>query len=131
MFGSRAKADATSEHQFATMKPLHRALLVALSLPFFLAALVAACWAYSVFQENSFYAIPEKASRASVVSKLGNPDVVRKCGDNLWWGDDTKYRGPNDGRCVTEERYENFLTAYGVGYSVDGYVVSKYRYVSE
>lgn len=62
---------------------------------------------------------------------MGRPDVVRTCGKNLWWGDDSQYRGLNDGRCVTEERYEYFLTAYGVGYSADGRVVSKYRYFSE
>ncbi|WP_152528885.1 hypothetical protein [Rhodoferax saidenbachensis] len=124
-------ADDSNELQFATMKTLHRTLFVALALPFVAAGLVAACWARSVYQENAFYAIPERASRASVVTTLGTPDVVRKCGENLWWGDDTKYRGPNDGRCVTEERYENILTAYGVGYSADGHVVSKYRYVSE
>jgi hypothetical protein len=117
------------------MKVLHRALLVALAIPFCAVGLAIAFWACSTasaaLQENSFEAIQENASRASVVSVLGKPDSVRECGSGLWWGDDSQYRGPNAGRCVTEERYEYFLTAYGVGYSKDGRAVSKYRYVSE
>lgn len=117
------------------MKVLHRSLLVSLAILFIVVGLTLAFWACSAasaaLQESSFDAIAENASRASVVSALGIPDSVRECGPNLWWGGDAQYRGPNDGRCVTEERYEHFLTAYGVGYSKDGRVVSKYRYLSE
>jgi hypothetical protein len=117
------------------MKRSHLVLLLALSAP--LALIAAAIAAYSVsaaratMLEDKFNAIPENASRETVVQALGKPDVIRKCGPNLWWGDDTKYRGANDGRCVTEERDEFFLTAYGIGYSSDWKAVSKYRYISE
>ena len=50
---------------------------------------------------------------------------------SLWWGDDSQYPGPNDARCVTEERDEYFLTTYCIGYFADGRVVSKYLYFSE
>ena len=117
------------------MKVLRRALLVTLAIPFIVVGLAIAFWvcstASAALQEKSFEAIKENDSRASVVSALGKPDSVRECGSNLWWGNDSQYLGPNDGRCVTEERYEYFLTAYGVGYSKDGRAVSKYRYVSE
>lgn len=69
--------------------------------------------------------------RQQVVVLLGEPSVARDCGENLWWGDDGNYRGKNDGRCVTEERYEYFLSAWAIGYSGDGQVVSKYHYFSE
>lgn len=117
------------------MKLSHRLLLVALALPLLAGTAVVFSWIASAtaasWKEDAFYAIAENAPRAIVVAALGSPDVVRDCGKNLWWGDDSQYRGPNDGRCVTEERYEYFLTAYGVGYSADGRVVSKYRYSSE
>ncbi|WP_332854429.1 hypothetical protein [Duganella sp. S19_KUP01_CR8] len=71
------------------------------------------------------------ATRADVIAMMGKADVSRPCGDNLWWGDDSSYRGKNDGRCVTEERYEHFLSAWGVGYSAEHRVVSKYHYFSE
>jgi hypothetical protein len=63
------------------------------------------------------------ATQQQVVALLGVPDGVQACGDGLWWGDDTKYRGENVGRCVTEARYENFLSIWAVGYSQDGCVV--------
>jgi hypothetical protein len=68
---------------------------------------------------------------SDVVALLGRPDVERPCGRDLWWGGDYDYRGRNDGRCVTEVRYEYFLSAWAVGYSTDGHVVSKYHYFSE
>lgn len=120
------------------MKLSNRVLLVVSAFPFVLVASVivwcaasAAAAAAASWREEAFYAVAEHAPRAAVVAALGRPDVVRACGKNLWWGGDSQYRGPNDGRCVTEERYEYFLTAYGVGYSADGHVVSKYRYFSE
>lgn len=102
-------------------------LLVTLALPFLVGASVVASWTASAiaasWKEDGFYAVSENAPRAAVVATLGRPDVVRAFGKNLWWGDDSQHRGPNDGRCVTEERYEYFLTAYGVGYSSDVLVV--------
>jgi hypothetical protein len=82
-------------------------------------------------QERAFESIAENVPRATVIALLGVPDAVRPCGGNLWWGTDDQYRGANEGRCVSEERYEYFLTSYGIGYSSDGRVVSKYRYFSE
>ena len=46
-------------------------------------------------------------------------------------GGDGDYLGRNDGVCVTEDRYEYFLSAWGVGYTADGRAVSKYHYFSE
>jgi hypothetical protein len=80
---------------------------------------------------KAFDRIALGATRAEVVAMMGKADVSRPCGDNLWWGGDASYRGKNDGRCVTEERYEHFLSAWGVGYSADQRVVSKYHYFSE
>jgi hypothetical protein len=117
------------------MKISHRTLLVFLALPIAVGAAgvlwVAGSMASARWQEKAFYAVAQNAPRDEVVAALGRPDIVRECGKSLWWGDDTQYRGPNDGTCVTEERYEHFLSAYGIGYSSKGRVVSKYRYVSE
>lgn len=80
---------------------------------------------------HEFEKVQMGMSRQQVVALLGERRVVRDCGENLWWGNDANYRGKNDGRCVTEERYEYFLSAWGIGYSQDGRVVSKYHYFSE
>jgi hypothetical protein len=48
-----------------------------------------------------------------------------------WWGGDGDYLGRNEGVRVTEDRYEYFLSAWGVGYTADGRAVSKYHYFSE
>jgi hypothetical protein len=80
---------------------------------------------------EAFQRIEMNAPESSVVALLGKLDVERPCGENLWWGGDGDYRGKNDGRCVTEVRYEYFLSAWAVGYSADRHVVSKYHYFSE
>ena len=49
-----------------------------------------------------------------MISQLGKPDVTRPCGKNLLWDGDGDYLGRNDGVCVTEDRYEYFLSAWGV-----------------
>jgi hypothetical protein len=90
-----------------------------------------ACVGHANRRGDAFNAIKQGASRAEVIALLGKSDRVRACDENLWWGDDAHYVGKNDGRCITEERYEYFLTAFGIGYSLDGTVVSKYQYVSE
>jgi hypothetical protein len=117
------------------MKLSRSMVLVALALPIMLAASIMVLWGAIAgaawWKADAFYAVTENAPRAAVIAALGQPDMIRACGKNLWWGDDSQYRGLNDGRCVTEERYEYFLTAYGVGYSAEGLVVSKYRYFSE
>ncbi|WP_338523614.1 outer membrane protein assembly factor BamE [Pseudomonas batumici] len=81
--------------------------------------------------DQAFEQVQMGATQQQVVALLGTPSVVRACGETLWWGSDADYRGKNDGRCVTEERYEYFLSAWGIGYSQDGHVVSKYHYISE
>ena len=78
-----------------------------------------------------FAKIDKGVSRQSVLSQMGKPDTTRPCGKNLWWGSDGNFLGYNDGTCVSEDRYEYFLSAWGVGYNVDGRAVSKYHYVSE
>jgi len=80
---------------------------------------------------RQFGRIQLNAKAGDVEALMGRPDVSRPCGQYLWWGGDRDYRGKNDGRCITEVRYEHFLSAWAVGYSADGHVVSKYHYVSE
>jgi outer membrane protein assembly factor BamE (lipoprotein component of BamABCDE complex) len=80
---------------------------------------------------HAFEQIKIGSTRQQVVALLGVPDTVRGCGDSTWWGDDLTISEKNDGRCVTETRYEHFLNTLGVGYSQDGRVVSKYHYSSE
>ena len=117
------------------MKLSHRLLLVALSIPFVLAAIGAVVWivhgARIELQDRAFLALAEGATQREVVAAMGTPTRERACGESLWWGDDAHYRGKNTGACITEARYEYFLVAYGVGYSAERKVVSKYRYVSE
>jgi hypothetical protein len=111
------------------MRVLHRALVVAIAVPLIFVALgVSAFVVNSLLDERAgraFAKIEMGSSRQAVIALLGEPDRVRACGNNLWWGGDGDYRGKNDGRCVTEVRYEYFLSAWGVGYSADGHVVSK------
>lgn len=117
------------------MKGTHRILLGTLAAPLALAVIAVIAFGVSsataARTEAIFCRIEMGAPRKSVVRALGVADRERACGDNLWWGDDTQYRGKNDGRCAVEARYEYFLTTYGIGYSIEGRVVSKYRYVSE
>ncbi len=80
---------------------------------------------------EAFKRIAQGASETEVRALLGQPDIERPCGNNLWWGGGGDYRGKNDGRCATEVRYEYFLSTWAVGYSADRHVVSKYHYVSE
>jgi hypothetical protein len=80
---------------------------------------------------RTFAKIEKGASRELVLFQLGKPDTTRPCGKYLWWGGDANYLGFNDGICVSEDRYEYFLSAWGIGYSADGHAVSKYHYVSE
>lgn len=117
-------------------KPLtHRVLVVVLALPLAMVVICAIVFAFDVFLDSRsgrrFDEIEMGATEKSVVSMLGTPSQVRPCGEHLWWGSDADHRGRNDGRCVNEARYEYFLSAWGVGYSQDGRVVSKYHYVSE
>jgi hypothetical protein len=77
---------------------------------------------------RSFEKVTTGSSEQSVEALMGKPNKKRACGEDLWWDD---YLGKNDGRCKTESRYEYFLSAWGIGYSQDGLVVSKYHYQSE
>ena len=117
------------------MKPAHRLLLFALATPLALVAVLLGVWVVNAmsaeYTMQRFYAVEPNATRESVVRSLGKPDRVRECGKHLWWGNDTNCKGENLGQCVTEERYEYFLTAFGVGYTREGRVISKYHYVSE
>jgi hypothetical protein len=76
-----------------------------------------------------YQAIKINSSEEVVLEMLGDPDIVRPCGDNLWW--DLEYIGKNEGDCITEVRYEYFLSAWSFGYSSDKKVISKYHYTSE
>jgi hypothetical protein len=117
------------------MKVMHRVLLIVISAPVIFPAVCVVAYLVNSFFDNragvAFQSIEMAAPESAVVSLLGKPDVERPCGENLWWGGDGDYRGKNDGRCVTEVRYEYFLSAWAVGYSADRHVVSKYHYFSE
>jgi hypothetical protein len=117
------------------LKPIFQILLAALIAPFVAIAvggsLLILNWSLDAWAGHKFDQIRWGESEASVVDRMGKPDTVRRCGENLWWGDDAHFRGKNDGSCVTEVRYEYFLSAWAVGYSKDGRVVSKYHYFSE
>jgi hypothetical protein len=114
---------------------LPRVVVAVLALPFIAVALAGIAFLVSMTLDKragaAFAKVSMGASTEEVVALLGKPDVSRPCGEHLWWGGDGDYRGKNDGRCVTEVRYEYFLSAWAVGYSADGHVVSKYHYVSE
>ena len=100
-----------------------------------LIAIAAACFfvdqALDARARRQFEAVQMNAKAQDVEAAMGRPDRSRPCGENPWWGGDGDYRGKNDGRCVTEVRYEHFLSAWAIGYSADGRVVSKYHYFSE
>jgi hypothetical protein len=76
-----------------------------------------------------FYSISKGQSQDSVIDIFGEPDTIRPCGENLWWG--LEFSGKNTGECVTEVRYEYFLSAWSFGYNSDGKVISKFHYASE
>ena len=118
------------------MRLIFQILLAALMAPFVAVAvggaLLAVNWVMDAWAGHKFEQIQWGESEAFVVKQMGKPNTVRRCGENLWWGDDAHYRrGKNNGSCVTEVRYEYFLSAWAVGYSKDGLVVSKYHYFSE
>lgn len=110
-------------------------LLTIATIPVVLMALAALWFAVDSARDaragHQFDRLRLDQGRPQVEALMGTPDVSRPCGESLWWGGDGDYRGRNDGRCVTEVRYEHFLSAWAVGYSSDGRVVSKYHYVSE
>lgn len=112
-----------------------RSFLVLLLLPFVAIAMaVIGFFINSILDHRAgraFEQVQMGSTRQQVEAALGKPSTVRPCGQNLWWGNDGDYRGKNDGRCVTEARYEYFLSAWAIGYSQDGRVASKYHYVSE
>lgn len=117
------------------MRPIFQILLAALIAPIVAVAvggsLLIVNWSLDAWTGRKFEQIQWGESEVAVVERMGKPDTMRRCGENLWWGDDAHYRGKNDGSCVTEVRYEYFLNAWAVGYSKDGRVVSKYHYFSE
>jgi hypothetical protein len=127
--------DTTRPEPGKFVRVLHRALVLAIAAPVIIVALGAVAFGVNSFLDHraglAFEKIEMGASKQSVVDLLGQPDRVRPCGPNLWWGGDGDYRGKNDGRCITEVRYEYFLSAWGIGYSADDRVVSKYHYFSE
>jgi hypothetical protein len=117
------------------MRGLNVIIPIVLMLPTVAVAVAAGAYGVNSLLDartgRAFAKIEKGATRQTVISKLGKPTVTRPCGKNLWWGGDGAYLGHNDGVCVTEDRYEYFLSAWGVGYSADGRAVSKYHYFSE
>jgi hypothetical protein len=117
------------------MRLMRRILLGVILAPFAVALIAVAAFIVNDQLDRragrSFQRIQMGAAEKAVVALMGKPETVRPCGNNLWWGGDADFRGKNDGRCVTEVRYEYFLSAWAVGYSADRRVVSKYHYFSE
>ncbi len=64
-------------------------------------------------------------TEAKVIMYMGATPKAEPCGQLLWWDD--KIIGKNDGRCVRWVRYLYFHSAWDIGYSVDGHVVSKHH----
>jgi len=109
-------------------------LVVTIAMVLFALIAIAAVWffvdnALDARAGRQFERIQMNAKSQDVEAMMGRPDVTRPCGKYMWWG--SEYHGENDGRCITEVRYEHFLSAWVFGYSAHGRVVSKYRYVSE
>jgi len=117
------------------LKPIFQIVIATLLAPIVAAAIGGSVFIfYGILDARAgqkFEEIRWEESEASVNSFMGEPDKVLRCGDNLWWGDNGHYLGRNDGSCVTEVRYEYFLSTWAVGYSAEGRVVSKYHYFSE
>ncbi|QDQ25563.1 hypothetical protein FNU76_03910 [Chitinimonas arctica] len=113
----------------------HNILVLFLISPFVLVAGLIVAYFINLFFDsragNAFEQVAMGTTRQKVVALLGEPSGVHACSQNLWWGSDNKYRGKNDGRCVTEVRYEYFLSAWNIGFSQDGRVVSKYHTFSD
>jgi hypothetical protein len=89
-------------------------------------------WNWVVRTRNAALAeLTTRDTRDSVLRRLGRPDRIYPCGQNLWWGSDGAYLGRNDGRCVTSWSWDSFLIRHEVGFDKTGLVVSKYVYESE
>jgi len=80
---------------------------------------------------RAFDKITRTDTEQTIKAAFGEPDIVQPCGENLWWGYDGNYIDRNNGICIKQVRYNHFLSAWAVGYSVDGKVISKYHYISE
>lgn len=74
------------------MRLTFQILLAALIAPFVAVAvggaLLAMNWAMDARAGHKFEQIQWGESEASVVKQMGKPNTVRRCGENLWWGDD-------------------------------------------
>ena len=79
---------------------------------------------------NAFDAVHKGDSVDTVIEKLGKPDEIRACSENLYWGGDHAPIGPNDGSCVEEYYFTAMPGGYSVGFNDAGEVVAKYEYVS-
>ena len=82
-------------------------------------------------EEDAFYAIAENAPRAEVIAAFGEPDKV---GDAVMISGGEEIPNTEEKMMVAVSQrsaMKYFLSAYGIGYSSEGEVVSKYKYVSE
>jgi hypothetical protein len=64
-------------------------------------------------------------AEAKVLMYLGSPSKTEPCGGVLWWADQPA--GRNDGRCISQARYQYAHSAWIVGYDADRKVVSKHH----
>ncbi len=70
----------------------------------FVAAIVVYAFAHFAQQRadsEAFDAIEMGDSTLDVVNVLGEPDAIRECSENLWWGGDHRPLGNNDGGVLT------------------------------
>jgi hypothetical protein len=84
---------------------------------FLVIAVVAYAFAHFAQQRTdsvAFVAIEMGDSTLDVVNALGEPDAIRECSENLWWGGDHKPLGKNDGRCVDEYYYSSMPNGWDV-----------------
>lgn len=78
-----------------------------------------------------FHSAVRGDSRASIETKIGDPDSSERCGEYLWWGVDSSYPPINRGECVRWVRYKLPWSSYAFGYSSDDLLVAKYHYLLE
>jgi hypothetical protein len=106
-------------------------IIISLPLLIFVGVVIAFCTNYYLDARagEKFYSVNFNDTEASVVALLGKPDVIESCPINLWW--DLEHKGKNNGECVTQVRYNYFLSSWSFGYSSAGTVISKYHYASE
>jgi hypothetical protein len=70
--------------------------------------------------------------KASIINKLGQPNKIISCDENLWWGNGIYLGKDINKTCKNYFIYEGmFLKRVGIGFDNKNKVITKYTYVSE